>query len=211
MSGNTKDIYFSTQLFYYVLKFMGLAFYQYDKEFKVFQTNLWSYFGVVASTSSWLGLTWMTIKSFQVQSYTTGIGSTYTDNIWKYQFILQHILIIIVIVFNFVKRKKVELFLKRINEFDHIVDKLNWKFKRVTLRYVTVVLCAVSSLLILTIQLFEIFVYEIFGEVPRRILATVQLFDYILLSEFYLVLSLQFILSTHHIKIRLVALKQNVR
>lgn len=212
MESTGKNIYYSAEFFFYILKSMGLAPYRFDKESQSLKMNFWNHLQFVVAVVIWIILIYVQLGLYDGLKFETGIQSSFLERLWKYQYILQHYLAIAVIIFSYLKREHVENYLKQIFTFDQIVEKLNWRVKVVHSRMHVLLFYLISMLMILFYMIFAIHIYGIYGKISMNpVTMTVKFIQYIVMNEFVLIVSLQFILSTHCIKSRLTAILQNIR
>lgn len=206
------DLYQSSKFFFLTLKSLGLAPYQFNKKSQCFVTTFWNYVEMISFTAMWIALTWLTFNTVQSDDTTLAVQSKLLERLWTYQYELQFILASVTIVFNFMKRKHVENFMDLIFTFDQLMSSLDWRFEASYSKYLVFVLQLDSMIFFMTYQCVSIFVFKAYGEIEyTTIKVVVMMFSYTAMIEIYLMLSIQFIMSTYYIKIRLNALIRYAR
>lgn len=207
-----ENIYQSVKYFFYVLKSLGLASYQFDKRSKSFEMSLSNYFQLVAAILIWTFLFGLQVENFDEASYETGSQSWILELIWKYQYSIQYLFSIFVTIFSFMRRKNVENFLKLIDEFDQTMEKSNWKFKMTQFKFLPVATCTIAAITVSVNMMVAVYRTEFYGNVEiSNTYIILRTLSYVAVTEFYLMLSLQFILSSYCIQERLTAMIINVR
>lgn len=210
MSNAVKDIYSSSYFFFCILKLLGLAPYSFDKKSHKLKMIPWNYFEFFLSISVWITLTVFSIKRHQENLYFQTSESKLLDRLWKYQYLIQNFFAVFTVIFNFIMRKYVESFLKCIHNFDLTFERYNWSFGVTHSKYFIVFIFTCSVLMESTFTVFAVFVLGFYDGVnaSETIFQTVS---FIIVLEFYLMISMQFILSTFCIFTRLNALVMNIR
>lgn len=207
-----KNIYHSVEYFFYFLKSLGLASYQFDKKSESFKTSFGNYLQLSAAIIIWILLLALQFIDLDEFEYETGVQSSLLEQIWRNLYILKHFLAIFVIIYNFMKRKNVENFLKLIAEFDQTVERLNWKFKVTQFNLLMFAMFVIPAFTIFLYLIVSMYGFEVYGNISiNYAVAILRTSDYIILTEFYLMLSLQFILSSYCIKKRLTTMITNLR
>lgn len=201
------DVYYSARFFFYVLKFLGFAPYKFDQKSLKFEMKARQYFLLICSIIAWIGLIWRQHISFEKTRVESGVESYFLDSLWQYQYLIQHYIAIIAIIFNFCKRKRVESFMKLIKKFDQSIKKLCWGFEVKHSRF--------FFLNFFLVSMFSILIYTIISLKPLKefyfITVVMMTTMYATVNQFYFIISMQFILSTYCVYARLKALKNNVR
>lgn len=129
-----------------------------------------------------------------------------------YQYQLESIFVLPVMIFNYVKRKHVEKLLAKVNEFDESMAKMNWTSLRTAhsrFHHYLAMGLVVSSILLLS--LFQLLFMGAFLASKRGALEVVWAFVFLSVTELYLLVSFQFVLRTGCIYSRFSALNMNVR
>lgn len=214
MQVHKKDIYESSKFLFICLKLLGLAPYKINRKAREIEVKSFNYFELAIALIVWIFFIWVQYESFHLEVSYSSVQSSLVDQIWKYQYVTQHIFAILVLLLNFFKRNHIESFLKLIDDFDKNLGRLNWKFHAVNVSTVPVMfLFVITSLIILTQMFVGTYVIDFYEGSPEvySFKYIMNIFAYMLLIVFYLMISLQFILSTHHVKARLKALRDNIK
>lgn len=206
-----EDIYSSSKFICYILKLFGLAPFGFDKKTRKIKMSLVNYVEFAVTCSFWIFLTYLQLENQQEYKFDTGVQSKLLDGLCQYQFLIQHFLATFTVVFTLLKRKNVENFLKFIFKFDQIVHRLDWKFKVVHSKYTFVGLVLVSFFVIITNKAIFIYILKIFGEHNAGIISLLKVFNICIVTEFNLILSMQFMFSTFCVYARLTSLTRNFR
>ena len=85
----------------------------------------------IASLFMWLAATWLQTawKLRNFDELDSGIRSKLLDSFWKCQYLLQHFLAVLVIIFHFLLKIKIEKLMGLIFKLDEHMKKLKWSFK----------------------------------------------------------------------------------
>lgn len=204
------DIYSSNAGFYYILKVLGLAPFGFDREklrLKVTSTN---YFQFTASLAFWVYMTWVEHASRGTEQYEVGIQSNLLESIWKYQFTIQHFLAIGLVIFSFIKWKHVDNLLILIHFFDLHLQNLQWEFQPKQNNVWFPVVFFLLSLVVTTSFTLFLTTNGDYGNITN-IMQGLRVFNYLLINIFFLIVSMNFILSVSCINQRLVILTENFR
>lgn len=106
--------------FYYTLKLFGLASYSVEKSSQTFVMNGKSYLVLTFSLAFWgCGIL--------ASLHSIADKTEMIERLYQVTFLLQQIITIFCVIFNFLKRDNVEKLWKIVHEFDEAVVKLNWK------------------------------------------------------------------------------------
>lgn len=213
MKKSKEDIYASSRIFFYTLKSLGMAHYQFDPKTSTFKVNAWNYVGIVLTIFIWIAMTVMATQNFEQTAEVSSGQSKILDRLWQYQHLLQNFFGSFLVLFSFVKRKRVENFLMHISTYDKMIENLGWKkgVRSSKWRYFPTLLYLMAAMTILVGQVFAIFGYELYFAKDGEAVIFVKIIAYIILTEFYLMTALKFILSTFCIHDRLRALKESIR
>lgn len=210
MAWKSANIYSSSQGFFYVSKLLGLAPYSFDPKKLKFNVNFVNYLQFSASLAFWVILTSIEHVSKVRDLYKTGIQSNLLEHLWMCQYTLQHYLATGVVIYSFTKRKHVENFLSLIYSFDQHLENLHWKVQpKQNSVWFAVILFVLSTtvMIIYTVTILALDKYNTY-------LNEVQIFrllNYIVINDFFLLLSIQFISSVYCIDQRLIVLTENFR
>lgn len=214
MKSAPQDVYFSAQFFYYILKSMGLASYQFDAKTQTLKVSCKNYWELIFSIFVWIFLSWITWRNFEVNNMDTGVQSKFLDGLWKDQYKLQHILPIFTILFNFLKRKNIENFLKLIFNFDQTMQRVSNNFNVRHSRCLILGLYLTSAFGIMIQQIIMVYyrnIYGVYGSFDVEVTKILRIFTYFAISEFYFMISMQFIMSVWYINVRLTTLTKHIR
>lgn len=206
----SNDIYHSASFTFLILKFLGLAPYRFDRKTLSFQMDVWNYFVFITSVIICMIMIWF---SFEKSSFNSGVQSSLLENLRLYQYLMQHYLPVVAIIFVFYQRKKIEHFFKLIYKFDESIKTFGWAFKVTHSRYFGLIVFMSSTFLMLFYVIMTVFVIEVYKDAPHISKAggLLRSTAYIIINEFYLMVSMQFILSTYCVYARLKALIKNAR
>lgn len=200
-------------VFFYTLKFFGLAPYRFNSRTLSFEMGFFNYSILLASLLATVYISRTTIDNFDDKSYESGVQSRFVDNLWRYQNLFQSLMISSTILFNFHKRKHIENFIKLISKFDQILEKLNWKHKSEVFKFLNMI-----NVFLNTLFVFLLVVYIIIGtvlskndEMSEKTWTIFKLITYELTCQFYVMVSLQFILSAYCVYARIKVLLHNIR
>ena len=202
------NIYNSCKPFFCILKIFGLVPFGFHRKTKSFKITIGNTLWLILSIVEWANICWLLIKDINNGHYVFDMQSNFLDVFRKYQNLLQNFLTIFVLIFNILKRKSIERLAKLIDVFDQRIEGLGWYS-----------MTQGKSFLITSVTFWVIFVGQIFYAAYGMIqfhhktdaLSVIKILDHLIISLFFFVLTLQFILSAHCIKVRLVTLTYNVR
>lgn len=124
------SVYKSAAYFYYVQKILGIAPYTFSGRSQSFRTTFWDYLRLFGTLIFWIYINVIHMKTYDQSRYKAGIKFKIVERLWISTYAFQNLTIIIIIIFNFLKRKNVEKFLKFIHNFDARIEKLGWKRAR---------------------------------------------------------------------------------
>lgn len=204
------DIYSSSIYLYYILKALGLIFFSFDLKTRKVRTKLSNYIQFFIFTSSVFTLLFIEVFSVRSEYILSGAGSSLLDSIWQQQLLLQYLLAILTSIQGFLKRKHIENFLNSISTFDSSLTLFGWSHQvkqycaRLPLFWfllTTNVMTGFSIYLSFAIDEFWLIGWSGF----------LRICSYIWVSEFYFMLSFQFILSVRCINHRMTVLLNNAR
>lgn len=120
-----KSIYSSSVYIFYILKGLGMAFYNFDKTSNSFKVSYCHYIGLTLSIFYWI---FQSILHYKTEVYySSGLTFQVVESIWRRVFEFQIFSSIPIILFNFIKRKHVENLLRFIEKFDTQMEYLGWK------------------------------------------------------------------------------------
>lgn len=206
------NIYNSLKFIYFILKILGLAPYTFDKTSRKLIMNAKASFLMILSITFWIGLSWFNLQRFWTKKYSIGIQSKLLDNLLHHQYLLQFFFACLIVVFSVLKRKHIENFLDSLFSFDERLRSFKWNFKAPSYQIYTVALfiftavsitsyLTMTTLLSTNIRNVETGTFKIIGSI----------LSYTAITEFMLMISVQFILSAYLVRSRLRALGMNFR
>lgn len=198
---------------FYILKFLGLAPYRFDRENFSFKMDLNNYITLVVSILVWVLMARFQLKNFSQKNYETGVQSKLLDHLWRYIYMMQPVLAVMSVIYNFSKIKNVEKFMKSIFNFDHIIEKFDWNVKVKHSKYPALVALIFSCFITVGYSLTTVYVFKIYEQIVmmNEPFKTLRNVTYVAVHAFYVMLSMQYILSTYCVYTRLHALIQNIR
>lgn len=210
----TEDIYHSATYFFYILKLLGLAPYSFDRKTLRFRMRTFNKLLLLGFILTWTSLSYMLIKSINENGFDTGAQSNILDNLLQYQYFNQHLFAGFTVVYSFLKRKHVEKFLRLILKFDLLTDQLGWKFKVIHSKYFILILFSFVSLFMITYNCVSIVVRSKTEDHYKDVNFSQVIFSmvaYVLITQFFLMISMQFIASSYCIYARLHMLIKNTK
>lgn len=184
---------------FFNLKLLGLAPYNFDNKTRKLRTDCKSYIHLIVSVIIWLAFFGLRILHFQSPKVDSGLKSTILDQLWQILFLIQYFFACITIIYNFLKQHHVEKLLGLIFKFDDSLARLRWSRPNANSEISIFVVFIASTLFIavysvitftLDVGLYETFEY-------------IRMISFFSLHQFYLMLSMQFILSCYCILTRL--------
>lgn len=213
MKVHKKDVYESSKFLFICLKLLGLAPYKINRKIRAIEVNSFNYLELAVAMIVWIFYIWVQHESLHLEYSYNGVQSSLVDRIWKYQYVAQHVFAILVLLHNFFKRNRIESFLKLMDDFDKDLQRLNWKIQVVNFSTTPVMILFVFTSVYIVTQMFVgTYVIDFFEGNPEAysFKYIMNMFAYMQLIVFYLMISLQFILSAHHVNTRLNALRNNM-
>lgn len=210
MNKKHLNIFNSVKSIYWISKILNLAPYHFDSKSLNLSTKLWNYFEFLFSVFIWIVLTFYQWKNFHEYTIRSGVQSTLLDQLWQYQYLLQHVFAIFVIIYNFIKRHHVQRFLMILFNYDQRIQRLDWRLK---ISHSSNLITYFLSATLGSIVMYQIFSYLSGNYVKFSVdkFTLLRVIDYVFVTGLFLMISMQFILSTFCIFIRLFALRRNIR
>ena len=212
MVGENKNIYESCKHFYLINKLLGLAPFYVDKKTKSFKQSCFTVAIFSLSILFCVLSTWLLLKGYTTYFMKSGIRSALLDNLWKHQYTLQHFLCAFVPIHNLMKMKKIENILKLMTNFDDMITKLQWNFKARDKSLNAIVLIFWMVFIMMIVFSFAATFYE---DDHYAAIADGQMFLrmmlYTILTMFFLLISLRFIVSAHNVRTRFIVLTNNLK
>lgn len=204
--GKPKSIFKSLSGFNRVLLLFGLGI-PLDEETGKIKVNLRNRIRFLVSLSCAFIASGVALTESE---FGSSMSSKIAESGWHYQYQLEVVLVLPLMVFNYIKRNHVEMFVAKVYEFDETLAQMKWiransRHSRCLNFEVGLVMSSIL-LLLLFLLLFGIFIKT--ENVP---LVFVRLSVFVVVTEFYLLISFQFILGTLSIYRRFSVLNTNVR
>lgn len=198
-------------VFFYTLKAFGLASYSFCQKTSKIKVKLKDYLILIVS----LLLTpyFIMLHSFDDEIYESAVQSKFVDELWRWDFMIQSYSIPFLILFNFFKRNRVGNFIRHIKTFDDSVKNMNWREKPTKSQRFNIFmgfLLITFGCLLLWYNYFAIFL-STFKTDLDALLKIQKITIYQLITQFHLVISLQFIFSVQCVSERLEILLKNIR
>lgn len=195
-----KNIYDVSKPLYIISYCFGLACFKIDRNSRVLRTTSLNLCIFAMNLLFW---GWSTMLRFnQDYNYQTGARSKLLDKLVSCQFTLQHVFGILVVVYNFMQRKHIEILLKSLDNFDRVFRSLRWRFEPSQSFLKVMVVLTIVGLIMLALHGIELLV-----EVP--LFDGKGAFIYVQFMLFFLVISQQFAISVKFVDIRLSVLTNN--
>lgn len=207
MGKTPQNIYYSAQFLFKIWKILGLASYNFDITSLSLKTNLCNYFEFALSIMFYIGATILQWKNYKENTFRTGVQSKLLDQLWQYQYLLQHFFAIFIVAYNFMKRKFIQELFQLVSNFDVKMERLNWRYKVSHSRNLS--FCFILATFA-SITLYEVSRIYVNGAVVDMFII-LRYISYVVIYEFFLLLSMQFILSTYCIYTRLKSLCLNIK
>ncbi|CAO1406641.1 unnamed protein product [Diamesa serratosioi] len=201
----SSNIYETVAPFYYVLKFFGLASFTLNLEDGTIRMKFKDYLLLFFATICGIFAIYSTCSD--ILTYLIE-GTSLIQNVWKYLYLYQIIIIVPIIIFGYIKKQHVERFLELIHSFDKLIELLNWEHKSNHSK-------TKSKLFIwLTLSAFIIILMYSFSNLTSNYLSDSNFYLNILLNVFVVklhdVAMCQFIFSVICIKDRYKILNKNM-
>ena len=206
--GEPSNIYESLSPFYYTSKLFGLASYSLNFKNGKMKTSFISYIMFLFFIAFYLCLFVDMLLDDESTYSPEGRSIVIYGLIFLYNF--QYLTILLFVIFNFLKRKNVEKFLKLMETFDDHTDKMGWKFRVNHERnYWTSIFWIDLQFILLSV--FYVLQMSWVPTVTPALLEFISMFFYCILSNTFMLTSLQFIFSVHCVESRFEILNKNTR
>ena len=203
-------IYKSSSFFFHILKILGLAPFNIDENDLKLKVGYQNFLMFSAHLVLWTKYSWDLLKN--MNKFSSDSNSRVMDNLLKYQFVLQHYLIIPSMIYNFMKRKHVEYFLKSISKFDSTVDQLGWDFKVIHSKYPVLFIFLISTISMISYNYVVVVIMNVYADSKvESYEILISNFAYIFTTEFYFMISFQFISSCYCCYSRFQMLLKNMK
>ena len=206
--GEPSNIYESLSPFYYTLKFFGLASYNLNFKNGKMKTSWIHYIMMFGFIPLYLCF-YYNFLNIDDSTYSPGEKSILIYGFFFF-YHFQYITIVLIMIFNFLKRGNVEKFLKYLKTFDDHSEKMEWKFKvNHEQNYWRFIFWIVISLIILIV----VYVMQIFWvpSVPPEFSEYIDNIFYCIVTNAFVLISLQFIFGVQSVASRFEILNQNTR
>ena len=202
------NIYESLSPFYNILKLFGLASYSLNFKNGKMKTSFNSYI----MNFCFIALYLLFFANFMLvdENRYSPDGKTVLTYGFMFVYNFQHITILIIVIFNFLKRKNVEKFLQLLKTFDDHTDKMGWKFRvnhernywtSITWFFLQFILLSVAYALQLALV----------SAVEHVLKDYIDVFIYCVISNAFMLCSLQFIFGVHCVESRFEILNRIAR
>lgn len=204
--GKPESIFRSLATFNGLLQLFGLGFHV-DVQTGKMKVNLCNRIGFL------LNLSW-SVLGIVVALTEEPMGSKLevVNMVWHYQYQLQVVLVLPLLIINYIKRKHTANFLAKLNEFDEEMEKVKWTsskiFRTGAARYLEIGFIAVS---IMFLCLFQATAFQWLFVAPNVFLAIVRFLVYIYVIEFFLLVAFQFIFAVSNVRKRFSLLNNRLR
>lgn len=204
MAGKTgkESIYDVAKYFYFVHHAFGLACFNFNSKTKELTRSPLRIVFFIITIIFWLVFIWH--RFCNGRPFDTGARSQLLDNILQYQYSIQLVLALLVVINNFSRSKSIEKLLKSLNSFDKECQSLGWKIECQKKVLVISIGFFVAGFLVTAI--YGSFQYMLFQELSilHRIVSC-----YVIIFFFFI--TGEFIFLAHSIKHRILTLQQNFR
>jgi hypothetical protein len=212
MSSEKVNSFSSWRLVCLFLKPIGLAFYSIDDKKQILKTSIWDYFHITIKVLVAILFIWLYYGYARIRNYKSGAKMSILDEVWKHQYKVQLYLSVVLIIYNFIQRKRVESFLKKLSKFDSSMVNMGWKQNIDKLKlWRLAILLAFPVLLIIGIYPLMFLSGDIDMDLGQSYFNIINLTFYIYMMELYYLVVMQFVLCTDHVNRRLMSLKRNLR
>lgn len=205
------DVYDSSKWLFFVLKSIGLAPYSVDYKTCQFKMKFVNYLTFAVSIDVTLSLLVIQLIYNQECYFETGVQSKFLEGLWQNSYRFQHFLALFVLVFNFTRITNIENFMSFLHKFDQMIDKMDWQFKAKQIKTFSLFVLCIASATMLTVTIVVGFLlYPITLDQGLFSILTNSI-TYALVTELFMLISIQFIVSAYAVITRLEALTNNIR
>lgn len=129
---------------------------------------------------------------------------------WHYQYQLQGVLMLPLLIFNYLNQTRIENFFQTLNKFDELIKEAKWiKFKPKANRFQFGMILIILSIVFLLI--FETFMMVHYLKFDLSSIEAMRTYVFVFMTEFYLLISFRFIFVASSIYSRFWTLNTNVR
>lgn len=200
-----RNIYESSKFLFIILKSLGLAPYTFEEKSRKLKMGFANYVHFFISIIIWITFTVIQTSRFRLEVMDSGVKSKFLDRLWQYQYLFQYYLVTFTVIFNLLKRKHVERFLQFIFKFDEILLRYGCELKTANIRQSIVFVVFIVSV---TMTSTYMIIFTILEE-ELKFYHIIKSLAYVSVTEFFFVISLQFINSAACVCYRLKALTKN--
>lgn len=205
------NIYESSKIFFIILKVLGLAPFSFDGKTRRFTLKCLNILLFVASIIFWSILSYSEIL-LAMKKNETGSKSKLLDGLWTHAYSIQPFLAMCATAFNCLKMKNVEGFLASIYKFDKSFSRLGWRHETKYLKTFCPLLVMSASTLVYVLYGIVSISFAIKDLDTLGVWLYLRSFlTYVFVSQFFFVVSLQFIFSVCCIHARLSSLAKNIK
>lgn len=204
--GKPENIFRSVATFNGLLQLFGLGFHL-DVKTGEMRVNLCNRIGFL------LNLSWSVLGIVvSLSEKPMASKSEVVTTVWHYQYQLQVILVLPLLIFNYINRKHAANFLAKLNEFDEAMEKVKWTssklFRTGIFRYHEISFLATSILFLI---FYQVFVVRALLLAPNVELSIVRFLVYIYVTEFFLLITFKFMFAVSNVRKRFFMLNEKVR
>ena len=203
-----SNIYESLSPFYYTLKLFGLASYNLNFKNGKMKTSIIHYIMMMCFIALYLSFI-VNFLQVDVKSYSPEGKSILMYGLaFVYNF--QYITILLFIIYNFLKRRNVEKFLKLLETFDDHCEKMGWKFKinHEKNYWSQIFWIVLSIILLIVVAMTQIYWVSIFG---HDLIDFIFMFIYCFSSKALVLTTLQFVFGVHCVASRFEILNESTK
>lgn len=203
-----ENIFRSVATFNGLLQLFGLGFHV-DVKTGDMRVNLCNRIGFL------LNLSWSVLGiAVAVTEKPMASKSEVVTTVWHYQYQLQVLLVLPLLIFNYIKRKHAANFLAKLNDFDEEMKKAKWMpsgfFRTGACRYLEIGFIAMS-ILFLFLFLYQVTAIGSLLLAKNVELAMVRSLVYVYVTEFFLLISFQFVFAVSNVRKRFSMLNKRLR
>ena len=206
--GEPMNIYESLSPFYYFLKLFGLASYSLNFKNGRMKTSFTSYIMFLIYIILYIILN-VNFLNIDIDQYSP-VGRSIVIYGYRFIYIFQYLAILLVIIYNFLKRRNIEKFLKLMETFDDHTDKMGWKFKINHERnyWTSIFWIFLHFILLCTVYFLRMYWVQDSEPILEEF---INMFCYCIITNTYIWCSLQFIFGAQCVESRFEILNKNAR
>lgn len=204
-----ESIYQASFFLYCILKALGMSFFSVDGKFRKFKVSCWHYLGLFLIITYWI---LQNILYFDTQvTYDSGLNFKIIESIWRTVFAFQHLCTIPIILFNFIKRKHLENFLRLIEKFDAQMELLEWENRVKISKFFSLMPFYPIPLLICNNIMILIFEFSENFYLHPAYVYHIRFIAYLTITEMFFIICYIFVFSCNCITRRIDMLIENMR